>query len=322
VARALALVAALALVGMAAAAPAAPPTPADPAGGPELGVVPVLAQGKAKPGGGGGQNLVYHGGPVIHANTVYAIYWVPPGYAVSSGYEPIIDGYFANLQAAQNASSNVYWASTQYYDTIGGNILQQSTFAGSVVDTDPLPPSGCTDRYTSVCLTDGQLRQELAHVIAASGLTANASTVFFLFTAAGIGSCYGSSCAFTQYCAYHSSFTSAGTTVVYANMPYANTAPSYGGGTCNSGQSPNGDVSADSELNLVSHEHNESITDWGGNAWYDNRGYEDGDKCAWSFGTPLGGAPGSEYNQLIGAGRYYLQQEWSNKSAGCVLTGL
>src|SRR5579875_212376 len=172
VARALALlVAAVALVGMAAAAPAAPPTPADPAGGPELGVVPVLAQGKAKPGGGG-QNLVYHGGPVIHANTVYAIYWVPPGYAVSSGYEPIIDGYFANLQAAQNASSNVYWASTQYYDTIGGNILQQSTFAGSVVDTDPLPPSGCTDRYTSVCLTDGQLRQELAHVIAASGLTA------------------------------------------------------------------------------------------------------------------------------------------------------
>ena len=28
-----------------------------------------------------------------------------------------------------------------------------------------------------------------------------------------------------------------------------------------------------------------------------------------------------QYNQVIGTGKYYLQQEWSNNSKGCVLTG-
>jgi hypothetical protein len=314
-------------------ASADPPSPANPAGH-ELGLVPLhsasadpggsgdqgtVGDGKPKPSGSG-PNLVYHGGPVMHTNTVYAVYWVPAGYSVSSGYESVINGFFSNLQAAQNASSNVYWSGTQYSDG-GGNVQQQSSFAGAIYDSDPLPASGCSDRYTKVCLTDGQLQQELQKVVPAG--TANANTVFFLFTASGIGSCYSSSsCALTQYCAYHSSFTSPGGTIVYANMPYANTAASYGGGSCDSGQAPSGDVSADSELNLVSHEHNESITDWGGNAWYDNRGYEDGDKCAWNFGSPLGGSSGSQYNQTIGTGRYYLQQEWSNNSSGCVLTGL
>jgi hypothetical protein len=294
------------------------PSPANPAGGHELGVVPVLDQGKARPGGGGsGSNLVYHGGPVMHTNTVYAVHWVPPGYSVSSNYESVIGGYFSNL-AADHSSSNVYWAGTQYYDG-SGNVQQQSSFAGTILDNHPLPTSGCSDRYTSVCLTDGQLRQELTNVVPAG--TANANTEFFLFTASGIGSCFGSSCAFSQYCAYHSSFSSNGSTIVYANMPYANTAARYGTGTCDSGQSPNGDVSADAELNLVSHEHNESITDWGGNAWYDNRGYEDGDKCAWNFGSSFGSTSSGKYNQVINGGKYYLQQEWSNNRAGCVLTG-
>jgi hypothetical protein len=89
---------------------------------------------------------------------------------------------------------------------------------------------------------------------------------------------------------------------------------------CGSGQSPNND-DADSTINVLSHEHNEAITDPLGNAWYDRRGAENGDKCAWNFGTALGGAPEHLYNQVIGTGTYYLQQEWSNRSSGCVLTG-
>src|SRR5690349_7249401 len=36
-------------------------------------------------------NLAYHGGPVMHTNTVYAIYWVPPGYSVSANYQTLIN---------------------------------------------------------------------------------------------------------------------------------------------------------------------------------------------------------------------------------------
>ena len=141
--------------------------------------------------------------------------------------------------------------------------------------------------------------------------------VFLLSRAKGVGSCYASSsCAFSQYCAYHSSFSSGGTSVVYANQPYADTVPA----ACDAGQHPNND-DADATINVASHEHNEAITDWQGNAWYDRRGYENGDKCAWNFGTALGSTGYGAYNQVIGGGSYYLQQEWWNARSGCVLTG-
>ena len=72
----------------------------------------------------------------------------------------------------------------------------------------------------------------------------------------------------------------------------------------------------------LSHEHNESITDPFGSAWYNSSGYEDGDLCAWNFGAMLGGSGSSQYNQMINNDGYALQQEWSNHSSGCVLRGI
>ena len=103
---------------------------------------------------------------------------------------------------------------------------------------------------------------------------------------------------------------------LYANQPYTMTVPS----ACDSGQHPNGD-DADPTINVVSHEHNEAITDEQGNAWYDRVGYENGDKCAWDFGTPLGSTAYGQYNQVINGHTYYLQREYSNATSRCVLTG-
>jgi hypothetical protein len=102
-------------------------------------------------------------------------------------------------------------------------------------------------------------------------------------------------------------------------MPYANFVPS----ACGSGQKPNGN-DADSTINVTSHEHNETITDPFGSAWYDIQGNENGDKYAWNFGSKrqISGPSGAKYNQTINGAHYYLQQEWSNHSSGCVLTGL
>ncbi len=99
-------------------------------------------------------------------------------------------------------------------------------------------------------------------------------------------------------------------------MPYADTDPS----ACDAGNHPNNN-DADATINVTSHEHNETITDELGNAWYDRRGYENGDKCAWKFGTQLGGGSGAQYNQVINTHHYELQQAWSNHSSSCVLTG-
>jgi hypothetical protein len=256
----------------------------------------------------------------MHTNQTYTIYWVPQGYTVDTNYEYLIGRFFADVAHDSSRPSNVYYSDTQYYDQ-SEPISYASGVGGSVVDTNPFPQSGCSDPNTSICLTDAQIQQEIGNVIAAQGWKPGPSAVFFMLTAKGVGSCFdgsSSSCAFTQYCAYHSSFGSGSTVTLYANIPYADTVLSGASGPCDAGQRPNGD-DADATINLISHEHNEAITDPLGNAWFDRLGQENGDKCAWNFGT-ASGSPGAEYNQVINEDKYYLQQEWSNRSAGCVLS--
>jgi PKD repeat protein len=155
-------------------------------------------------------------------------------------------------------------------------------------------------------------------VIANNGLPRGLGAEYFIFTPSGVATCFDSTgldCSAGgtnfDYCAYHSSFGSGSSTTLYAVMPYA-----YVSG-CNSGQSPNGDP-ADSTINVTSHENIETITDPLGNAWFDSSGQEIGDKCAWNFGSALGGSPGAEYNEQISSGNYWMQQEWSNATSGCV----
>jgi hypothetical protein len=284
-----------------------------PRSGQTLGMVPARAAG----GSLGSGNLAYHGGPVEPSNTVYAIYWVPPGYSIQSGYDTWINRFFTDVAADSGKTTNVYASDTQYYGPTGQHIAYSSTFGGSYTDTSPLPASACRDSYTAVCLSDAQIQAEIQKDVTANNWTASPTAEFFMFTAKGIGSCAGSSCAFSQYCAYHSWIGSGSSVVLYANMPYADTVPA----ACDGGQHPNGSE-ADATINVTSHEHNETITDEQGNAWYDRRGYEDGDKCAWKFGTQLGGTSGQQYNQVIDGDHYELQMEYSNKSSSCVLTGL
>jgi hypothetical protein len=128
--------------------------------------------------------------------------------------------YTSRRRLCRGSTSNVYYSDTQYYDTTG-KIAYSSSFKGAINDTGALPPSGCRDRYTSVCLTDQQLQTEIARVIAANHLPTGDGTEFFLFTPKNVGSCDGSSCSHSYYCAYHSNFTDNGADVLYANMPYA-----------------------------------------------------------------------------------------------------
>jgi hypothetical protein len=144
---------------------------------------------------------------------------------------------------------------------------------------------------------------------------------FFVFLANGVSTCTSSrSCAFSQFCAYHSHYVDgAGNNVLYANQPFTG----YNLTACSGAVgSPNNNAAADATISVVSHEANETITDGLGNAWYDSSGNENGDKCAYKYGTALGVINGGNYNQGIGTGKYELQQEWSNQSSGCVLTNL
>ena len=268
----------------------------------------------------GSGNLAYHGGKVMKKNLTYAIFWQPAklqtgaASSVSATYDSLLVRYLQDI-----GGSGLENSTTQYYQVVNGvkqPIANSSAFQGSWVDTSPYPASGCSDPATpGNCLTDTQIRAEIKRALTANGWTAGTTKLFFVFTSKGEGSCVDpSTCAFTYYCAYHSSYTSGGHRVLYANMPYTGTNQA----ACGAGVSPNNDPDADSTINVTSHEHMEAITDPNGNAWYDAAGYENGDKCAWTFGS-MPYANGTA-NQSLNGHFYVMQQEWSNAGSRCVST--
>jgi len=304
-------------------------------------------------------SLYYNGGPVMTTNSVYAIYWQPPGYQLPSGYANNINGYFKDLQAANGKNTNTYDNTTQYYQQQGGStqyVQEHTTFAGSTIDTDPLPPLdpvNCPDTPVAAtnggtnppstnasCVTDQQVQQEISAVVKQKGWPTSNNTEFFMFTAPNIGTCFPATvtvnengvqttvtvplCSFSYFCAYHSAYfdstVSPNNQIVYSNMPYA--AQTAGNPlTCDLQSYPNGNPS-DPEINVTSHEHNESITDPFGTGWWDSNpndsanGEEIGDMCAWDFGN-LYGPDGAQYSQTINGHHYLMQTEWDNSTNGC-----
>ena len=270
--------------------------------------------------------LVNNGGPVMGTtnqpgdNTQYSIYW-DPNAAIAAGYEDKIDQYLRDVQADSGKTTNVYSVSQEY-----SNIVYSSHFAGRLQATDKFPADGCNaDAGFTNCLSDAQLQTEISNVITANSLTGATDLAhqFVLFLPPGVESCDSpTSCSGSAFCGYHSNFSLGAGNVVYSNMPY----PGQG---CVSGQQPSGDPNADGEIDTLSHELNESITDpQPTTGWADSAGNENGDQCSSIYGTALGSVdaanPGTtKFNQVINGHDYYTQEEWSNNAfksngAGCL----
>lgn len=210
------------------------------------------------------------------------------------------------------------------YGNGGGEFANyNSQFAGALSDTDPYPANGCS--AAAICLTDGQIRNEIAGFVEAHKLPANLQHEYFLLTPPGVESCLDAkekSCSdgstHPGYCAYHGDISVEGGVIVYANDPHV------AGLSCDPGeQHPNENASDATIAGGLAHEHSESVTDPELNAWYDSKSQEVADKCRTfkaktEFGEPLGQASdGANYNQVINGDLYWFQQEWSNETAGC-----
>jgi CHAP domain len=266
--------------------------------------------------------LLNPGGPEMGpADTVDSLYW-SGSTPFSNNYESIIDGYLTNV-ASNSPATNVYGSNPQYSGSPPPTA--PFSFAGRLSDSAALPTTaGCaTDPGYSTCLNDPQIQNEVTNIIDAQGSSLGLSHLYVMFLPPGVETCSSTtSCSASSYCGYHSSYAHAGGTVLYAVVAYPTAA------ACTTGQSPDGDPLADGAIDTLSHQLNEAITDPLGNAWTDSAGNEIGDLCANLYGAPLGSSDASkpqttEYNQLIGTGRYYTQEEFSNAAytatgRGCI----
>ncbi|HEY2354983.1 MAG TPA: hypothetical protein VGH79_08825 [Gaiellaceae bacterium] len=306
-------------------------------------------------------SLYYNGGPIMSQNTTYTIFWQPSGYSFPAGYVNNLNQYFKDLQATQGSNTNTYDNATQYYQQNANGtrtyVQNKVTFAGTTIDTNPLPPLdpvNCPDTPVAAaggvngsqgtaagCVTDAQVQQEISNVVKAKGWPVNNNTEFFMYTAPNIGTCFPATvgedtgtgvglnvtaplCSFSYFCAYHSAYFDStinpNSQIIYSNMPYdAQTAGNPL--TCDVGDYPNNNPS-DPEISTTSHEQNESITDPFGTGWWDSNsndsaaGDENGDMCAYDFGTTTGPA-NAEWDQTINGHHYLMQLEWDNTTNGC-----
>jgi hypothetical protein len=238
-------------------------------------------RGWAKPGGGGAQNLSYHGGPVIHSAKVVCIFWgtFPSGYTTA----------IANFRN-QFGMTGEFNTITQYSDG-GGNIQLTNLGSGTadMFDTST-PPTN---------VTDSAVQGEVLNYLSSHAF--DNSTIYEVFIPSSSYSSSGNSTSCggpnLAYCAYHGHFSNAGRDIKYSIQPWAG---------CSGCQSF-GDTTLDQD-HFVCHETREAVTDPDLNAWYDRRGSEADDKCAWSP------AP------FIGSGGFGYQYEWSNETSSCVRT--
>ncbi len=239
-------------------------------------------------------NLINHtGGTVIRNANVVEIFWGPS--FASGGAD---NGYATTLQAFRNqfGTTPEYNTITQYFgeDPVSGfgNIAQGSLINQPDQFDTTTPPTN---------VTDATVQAEVKRYVASHGVDYNAIYEVFLpktsYSSDGTAtSCGGPSLA---YCAYHSNYVDgAGKNVKYSIEPWPG---------C-SGCSVTGWTTAQNQEHFVCHETREAVTDALGNAWFDRRGAEADDKCAW---TP---------SPFIGTGGFGYQYEWSNANSGCVRT--
>jgi PKD repeat protein len=276
-------------------------------------------------------NMTYHGGALmIGPHTTHVVYWQPAGFTVTANYHSLIERYMGDVAADSGRATNVYATDTQYDDSTNTFIQYQQTYAGALTDTTAFPATvaGCplTDgtRTVANCLTQTQESTELDNFIQANSLPRGLDHLYIFVLPDNVETCFDdfSDCGnilntSPRYCAYHSSFNIGGHGLtLWANEPYIGFADNH----CNSGTAsarPNGDVT-DHELNVISHEHNEAITDPTAAGWFDgSTGGENGDLCNFNFGTRIANNGVGDYNQLINHNPYELQLEWSNASSAC-----
>jgi hypothetical protein len=72
----------------------------------------------------------------------------------------------------------------------------------------------------------------------------------------------------------------------------------------------------DAMASLIINELEEAHSDPFGTAWFDSSGYENADKCVWTYGTLYTASNGAKYNVVVGSKQYLLQQNWLNVGRG------
>ena len=247
--------------------------------------------GNARPQGNNG--IAYHGGPLILGTT--NAYYIWYGNWNGNTATTILTDLASNIGGSPYFNIN-----TTYYNGSNVHVSNSVHYAGST-----------TDSYSQgTALSDSGVQAVVSSAIGAGRLPKDTNAVYFVLTSADVNETSGFC---TQYCGWHTHGAIGGSDIKYAFIGNPDRCPS----ACAAQTiGPNGNAGADGMASIISHELEEAVTDPDLNAWYDRRGQENADKCAWTFGTTYTVANGSDANMKLGSRDFLIQQNWVNASGG------
>jgi len=266
------------------------------AAGPAFGFVPSRNANHANRANERGHVslLAWYGGPVMHSTTVVPVFW-----GSSWNNSVLTDDKITGLDSLYSGVGGTSYAHTnsEYYD--GSGPVNTSSISKATKDlTDySATPSGAPSTA-----------QVLAEVAKATNNAPVPNAYYPVYSDQPRGN--------AGYCAWHSSGTIGGTRVQFGFFFNLDNDPGCDpGAPTNLGHSQGLSALA----NVSGHELSEMLTDPQLNAWYDQKGSENSDKCAWTFSGTVS----------IGGQSWKIQGNWSNAAAnansgyanrGCIQT--
>lgn len=240
-----------------------------------------------------GNGIYYHGGPLILGGTnIHLIWYGNWNNNTATTILPDLARYIGG--------SPYFNINTTYTDGSGKAVTNMCTLS-----------SQANDNYSQ----GSSLSDAAVQAIVAAQNPSDTNGVYFVLTSADVNESSGFC---TQYCGWHTHASIGGRDIKYAFIGNPDRCPS----ACEAQTtSPNGNAGADGMASIIAHELEEATTDPDLNAWYDRRGAENADKCAWTFGATHTASNGSQYNMTLGSREYLIQQNWVNANGGfCALS--
>lgn len=238
--------------------------------------------------------IFYHGGPLILGGTHYYYIWYGDW---SNNTATTILPNFAN----DESGSGYFNINTTYYDANNTPVTNSITLGGQAFDSE----------YLGANLGDSDILQVVTDAINNNQLPSDPQGVYFVLTQSDVNETSGFC---TAYCGWHGNATINGADIKYSFVGNPDRCPSACEGQTAS--SPNNNTGADGMANIIAHEAEEATTDPDLNAWFDNSGAENADKCVWQFGSTQTASNGSSYNQTMGGHQYLIQMNWVDANGG------
>jgi hypothetical protein len=231
--------------------------------------------------------LTNHGGQVITTPSVYVIWY----------------GNWAQGNGTDNAAGQAIV--TDFFNTIGGSPYYKvnATYTGSGITGNVHYGGSTSVAYPhGTSLSDAVIQTIVSEAITGGHLPNDANGLYFVLTSSDVTASSGFC---TQYCGWHSWGTIAGSNHRFSFV--GNAARCI---TSCAAQSigPNGNAGVDGMVSVIAHELEEAATDPDGKTWYARTGYENGDDCAWTFGTSYQVTNGAYANMKLGTRDFLIQR--------------